>query len=454
MSLDRSGPPTSGTVRSFHFPPFRRLQLDNGTTIVLARIPRLPLIRLDLLATAGAQFEPPDGSGLAIFTAGLLDEGTRRFSATEIARQMEQLGGSLACSAGWNVSNTSITLLAEHLEKGFELLCEVMLEPTFPAPEIDRLRQQRLADLMQQRNETRYLADRYFVRAIYGEGIYGRPLYGSPRSLEALSREMIEAFYQRCYGPAGRTLIAVGDLDPDALLATIEARLGTSTGQPSPANPTITGRDLEGVEVHIVDRPGAAQTELRVGHLGVPRRHPDDTTLEVMNAILGGKFTSRINLNLRERRGYTYGAHSRFHGRLGPGPFQVATAVGTEVAGAATTEILEELRRIREAPVTTEELDDTRSYLRGIFVNHLQTIDDLTSRLSTLSVYDLPNDYFESYLQEVEATTQDEVLRVAREHLHPDNLAIIAVGPAADLVPQLEPLGAVQVWDPSEDEGL
>jgi zinc protease len=454
VSLDRSGPPTAGTVRSFHFPPFRRLQLDNGTTVVLARMPRLPLIRLDLLATAGAQFEPPDSSGLATFTAGLLDEGTRRFSATEIARQMEQLGGSLTCSAGWNVASTSISLLAEHLEKGLELLCEVTLEPTFPISEIDRLRQQRLADLMQQRNETRYLADRYFVRMIYGEGIYGRPLNGTPQSLEALSREKIEAFYQQCYGPAGRTLMAVGDLDTDTLLAAIEARLGAATGQPSPVQPTLTGRDLAGIEVHIVDRPGAAQTELRVGHIGVPRRHPDYTSLEVMNAILGGKFTSRINLNLRERRGYTYGVHSRYHGRLGPGPFQIATAVGTEVAGAASSEILMELRRIREAPVTREELDDTRSYLHGIFVNHLQTIDDLTSRLSTLSIYDLPDDYFESYLQEVEATTQDEVLRVAQEHLHPDHLVLIAVGPAADLVPQLEPLGTVQVWDPSEDEGL
>jgi zinc protease len=428
--------------------------LANGTALILARMPHLPLIRLDCLATAGAQFDPEDAAGLATFTAGLLDEGSQRSSATEIAHRVEQLGGVLRSNAGWNIANASLALLAQHLEAGLDLLTEVVLEPTFPEAEVDRLRQQRLADLLQQRNDPRYLAEQYFNRAIYGEGVYGRPLHGSRRSVESFTREQAEGFYRRCYGPQGRTLIAIGDLDPEALATSVEALLGSSTGAPPPPLPALAGRPLSGIEVHVVDRPGATQTELRVGHVGVERHHPDDIPLEVMNAILGGKFTSRINLNLRERRGYTYGAHSQFQSRLGPGPFKISTAVGTDVAGAAAEEILLEMRRIRDEPVAEEELDDTRSYLRGIFVNHLQTIEDLTGRLSTLAVYDLPDDYFATYLEAVDGTDRAEVQRVAREHLHPHRLVIVAVGPAAQLVPQLQSLGAVRTWDPRQDDNL
>ena len=452
--LDRSHPPAPGTLRPFHFPSFRRLRLNNGTQVIVARLPYLPLIRLDLLANAGAQFDPGESCGLATFTSGLLDEGTRRFTATEIARQTEQLGGKLTSNAGWNVASCSVSLLSEHLDKGLELLAEVVLEPTFPVDEVERLRQQRLADLMQQRNEARYLAEQYFTRSVYGDGIYGRPMNGFPKSVEALSREAVRAFYRRYYGPAGHTLLAVGDLDPDAVLQRIEATFGVATGEAPPPDPAIRWRTIHGVEVHVIDRPGAAQTELRIGHLGISRQHPDDTPVEVMNSILGGKFTSRINLNLRERRGFTYGAHSRFASRRGPGPFQVSTAVSTEVTGAAVAETLAEIRRIREELVTPEELDDARSYLRGIFVNQLQTVDDLTARLSTLAIYDFADDYYETYLRAVDRTDREEVRRMARKHLDPDNTVIIAVGPAADLVPQLESLGAVRVWDPRQDAGL
>jgi zinc protease len=194
-----------------------------------------------------------------------------------------------------------------------------------------------------------------------------------------------------------------------------------------------------------MDRPGAAQTELRLGHVGVPRTHPDWFPVNVLNMLLGGKFTSRINLNLRERHSYTYGANSRFSSRLGPGPFVVDTAVATESTGAAVREVLGELRRIREEPVEPDELSETLSYMIGVYPYTLQTMGDVAKRLEILSVYGLPDDYYDTYVDRLAAVTREDLLAAAQQHLHPDHIAIVAVGPADVLVPQLEGLGEVTV---------
>jgi zinc protease len=196
----------------------------------------------------------------------------------------------------------------------------------------------------------------------------------------------------------------------------------------------------------VVDRPGAEQTELRIGHSGVPRRHADRVGLGVLNALLGGKFTSRINLNLRERHGFTYGASSRFVDRRSRGPFLVSTAVQTSSAARATEEVLAELRRLREEPVPSSELDETRNYLLGVFPYGLQTIEGLAAHLDEIAVYDLPLDTPARYLAEVAAIRTDEISRLARAHLHPDEALIVAVGPAEELTRQLRSLGEPELW--------
>jgi zinc protease len=196
----------------------------------------------------------------------------------------------------------------------------------------------------------------------------------------------------------------------------------------------------------VVDRPGAAQTELRLGHAGVPRTHPDYIPLVMVNTLLGGKFTSRINMNLRERHGFTYGASSRFVARQGPGPFMVSAAVATESAGAAAREVLHELRRIREEPVEPGEIAETRSYMVGVFPYTMQTIGDIAKRLETLTVFGLPDDYYPRYLERLAALTREELLEAARRHLDPDRIAVVAVGPAEVVEPQLAGLGPVTVW--------
>ena len=453
--VDRSAPPPPGPIRPFRFPPFLRTRLPNGLAVLAARHSDLPLVSLELVTPAGGQNDPPGESGLAALTASVLDEGTARRSAMEIAAAAERLGGYFTTGADWDVGYVSTGLLAQNRAAGFELLADVAFHPTFPAEEVERLQRQRLAEILRRTQDPSVLADDRFHRVLYEGTAYAHPLIGEEDSLTALDREALVDFYRRHYGLAGASLIAVGDFDPEELLREAESAFGAGGPPVPPARPPeILPPSRQGISIHIVDRAGAAQTELRIGHPGVSRSHPDYATLVVFNSVLGGKFTSRINLNLRERHGYTYGASSRFSARMGPGPFSVSAAVATESAGAAAREVLFELRRIREALVEPEELEETQSYLVGVFPYTLQTIGDLAKRLETMAVFGLPDDYYTRHLERIASVTREEILDVARRHVDPERVAVVAVGPAEALEPQLEGLGPVTVWSPQGEPQL
>lgn len=448
-TFDRSAPPPPREARPFRFPPVLRTRLPNGLTVLAARHPGPPLVSLEVVAPAGGQYDPAGRPGIATLTASLIDEGTVRRSSLEIAAMAENLGGYLATGADWDVGYLATGLLAGYRQQGLDLLAEVNATPTFPEAEVERLRQQRLAEILRRGQDPGALADDRFHREVYRGTPYASPLAGTEESITGLDRDALFGFYSQHYGFSGSTLIAVGDFDAEELLREVEAAFGAAgPDAPPPTPPEIRPPVPEGVSVHIVDRPGAAQTELRVGQVGVPRTHPDYPVLIVLNTLLGGKFTSRINLNLRERHGYTYGANSRFHPRLGPGPFLVTAAVETVAAAPAARETLHELRRVREALVEPEELAETQGYVVGVFPYSLQTVGDITRRLETLTVYNLPDDYYTTYLERIAAVTREDVLEAARRHLDPDRMTIVAVGPAATLEPQFEGMGPVSVWSP------
>lgn len=448
--VDRTAPPPAGELRPFRFPPFSRRTLRNGLKVVAARLASFPLLSLEIVAPAGGIYDPPGRAGLASLTAGLIDEGTRHRSALEIALDVERLGGYLATGVDWDGSYLAAGSLVANWRGTLDLLAEVALSPSFPEAEIERLRKQRLAEILRRRQVPSALADRCLQRKIYEGTPYAWPLIGTEATLDLLDRSSVVECYESLYRLSDCTLIVVGDLDPETLIGAAEELLGSPSpdaGSALPARPEVSPVPLPEPTVFLIDRPGSAQTELQVGHAGVSRTHPDYPRLAVLNSILGGKFTSRINLNLRERHGYTYGANSRFYGRRGPGPFAVNTSVATPSAGAATREILFELNRIREEEVTERELDEARSYIAGVFPYTLQTIGDLTKRLETLSLYELPDDYFDRYLAEVRSVTRPEILDAARRFLHPERCAIVAVGPADELARQLEGLGPIVLWD-------
>jgi zinc protease len=441
---DRTVPPAPGRARPFHFPPFLRQTLANGLEVLAARLDDVPLLSLELVTPGGGLHDPRGKEGLAAFTAGVIDEGTRRRNALEIAAFVERLGGSFGAGIDWDEGYLATGLLAEHLSAGLELIAEVATEPTFPEAEIERLRKQRLTEIVRRRQDPGLLAEDRLAAVLYEGTAYDHPLHGHPETVAALTRDDLVAFYRSCYTLHGSRLIAVGDLDPEAIVREAEARFAGLPPGPPP-RPEIRPVPLPGLQVYVVDRPGGAQTELRLGHVGVPRTDPDYIPLIVLNTLVGGKFTSRINLNLRERHAYTYGASSRLSPRLGPGPFVVDVAVATASAGAAAVETLGELRRIREELVEPHELEETVSYVRGVFPYTFQGASDLARRLETLAVYGLPNDYYERYMERLPTITREELRTVAQRHFHPDHMAVVAVGPAEALVPQLETLGPVTV---------
>ena len=447
-AFDRSRPPLPGPPLPFAFPPFLHRRLLPGIDLYAARVRRAPLVSVELILPRGGQADPDGRRGLASLTADLLDEGTERRSGPELAALVERLGGSCGTSADWDASYIACTLLSEQLPRALEITAEIALLPTFPADELERLRKRRLAELMRRRSSPAALAEERFAAALYGEGPYGTPMLGSEEDLGRLDRDAAQRFYHQNLRRGGVTLIAAGDLDPEPVFAAAAQLLQPWPAEMAPAPPAVRPLPREGLVSFVVDRPQAAQTELRLGHAGPPRNHADRIPLTVLNSLLGGKFISRINLNLRERHGYTYGAHTSFSNRLAGGPFQLSAAVANESVGAAVAESLSELRRLQDEPVAAEELADALNYLEGVFPYTLQTIESVAQRLSQLAVFGLPDDYFDTYPANLRAVTAETLLEVARRHLRPAACAVVAVGPADVLRPQLEPFGPVHVVTP------
>jgi zinc protease len=326
----------------------------------------------------------------------------------------------------------------------------VLLDPTFPEAEIDRLRRQRLADLKATRERPSAIADLVLGRALFDRSSYGRLLAGSESSLPGLTRDDLVSAHRSTWLAGGLALVAAGDLEPLTLLRHLEGRFAAAVGPRGLAarpNAPLPAADAPRRRVLMVDRPMAQQTEIRIGQIGIARADPRRSVLQVMNAVLGGKFTSRINLNLRERHGFTYGAFSRFTPRRRPGPFSVAAAVQSESAGAALREVLFELGRIAGETVTVEELNDARDYLVGVFPYTLQTAEDITARLEDLAQFDLPDDEVDRHLERVASTSAAEVLEAARHLLDPARATLVAVGPASQLRPQLEEFGEIEEID-------
>ena len=436
--VDRGTPPPPDAVTGFRFPDYVRHRLDNGLTVLAAASARGPLVYSALLFPAGADRDPAGGDGTATLVGGLTDEGTAGRTALDIAAAVEDLGGRLGTGADWDVGHLDIQVLSRHADGALRLLAELATGSMLPGEELERQRRRRLADLLRRKSDPSYLAGDRFAAAVYAGTPYGHTLQGDEETTARLDRDGLLAFYRRCYVLSKAVLVTVGDHDPQTLLRRAEEVFGALPGGVPPGEPTVEPPPLAGVDWQIVDRAHAVQAELRIGHAGPPRSHPDFVALSVMNALLGGKFTSRINLNLRERHGYTYGAHSTFSSRRGPGPFVVRTAVAKEVAVAAAREVLGELERVTQDAVGAEELDDAKNYLIGTFPYTLQTVSGLLDRLETLAVHGLPADYYDRLPAAIRAVSRQDVLRVAQAHLRPRDLVVVAVGPEAEIRAQLK----------------
>jgi zinc protease len=434
--------PEPAPPRPYRFPAFERLTLESGLGVIVAPVHKLPVVTVMLVVDAGSAVEPAGWEGVAQLTVRALLEGTVRRSGTELTERFERLGATVAAEATWDMAAVSTTVLTPRLPDALALLGEVVLEPAFPEREVERLKAERLADLLQLRTEPRGLADEMFTRVLFDPSSrYARPEHGGSESVRRLGRPEVETFYRRRYAPSASTLVIVGDVQVAEAVSLVERTLGAWRGTVPPA-PVPAARPARTERaVHLVEKPDAPQTELRIGHVGLPRSHPDYFPVLVMNAVLGGLFSSRINLNLREAHGYTYGAFSAFEWRRGPGPFVISTAVRSDVTAAAAREVLLEIERMRAGPVSEDELSLATSYLGGVFPIKYETTEAIARALANLVTYELPADYFDRYRDRVRAVTIVDVLHAADRHLHPDLLQVVAVG---DLAAIREPLASLE----------
>ena len=409
--------PESTAPRSYHFPSFVRSTLANGMRLVTAPVPKLPLVSISAVIDAGATSEGDGEEGAAALTAQLLLEGAAGMDGAALTDRFERIGTSVDARADWDAAMITLTVLRERLPEALALVRDLLCAPAFPEREVTRLKDERLAELLQLHAEPGSLADEQFARAA-----------GSAPSVRALTRDVVREFYGRRYRSSTTTLVLAGDVAVEDARALAEQLFGGWQGGDVPA--TVRAIDTAPAQrlVRVVAKSDAPQSELRVGHVGLPRRHPDYFPVTVMNAVLGGLFSSRINLNLREAHGYTYGAFSAFEWRRAAGPFTIQTAVKSEVTGAAVREILKEIEGVRAAPIIESELTLATSYLDGVFPIRYETTAAIAAALSNLVIHELPDSYYDEYRVRVRNVTTEDVLRAAQQHLHPDRLHVVVVG--------------------------
>jgi zinc protease len=441
--------PRPGTPRPYEFPPFRRDRLANGLDVITVDVPGRPLVSALLVMTTGAVDEPPDRAGATVLAARALTEGTREHDAIGLVEAAERLGASLHADAGWDSTSIAVEVPVERLEPALALAAEVALTPTFPASDVERLRDERLNDILQARADPRRRVEEALIDTIYtADSPYHRPSAGVRETVERLDADVLRTTYASISKPGGAALIVAGELAGVDIVALADRLFADWRGSVGEADRSITAEPAaRRRRVRVVHRPGAVQTEIRIGHIGRPRRIADFHPLSVMSAILGGLFNSRLNRKLREEKGYTYGASASFDLRRGAGPFAARAAVQTAATVPAILDAIAELEAIRDAPVQPEELTAARDFLIGVFPLRFETPGPIVAALSGLVVNGLPDDELVRYRERMEAVGANDVLEVARTNVRPDELQVVLVGDADAFAAELEAadLGEVTV---------
>ncbi|HZI19078.1 MAG TPA: insulinase family protein [Pyrinomonadaceae bacterium] len=430
-AVDASKLPKPGPNPKFTLPPVQRRKLSNGLEVLVVEHHELPVVNMNLVVKTGGAADPAGRGGLAALVADLLDEGTKSRSALQISDELADIGSSLGVTAGWDSTGANLRTLKRHLDRSLAVYADVVLNPAFPEAELDRLRASRMGAFRQRRDDPSQIAGMVYASLVFGQGHpYGHTLAGNEQTVGAVTAADVRKFYETFYRPNNAALIVVGDTTPDEIVPKLERAFGGWERAHVPAvdvSAAPARRDRS--TIYVVDRPGSAQSIILAGHIGVPRSNPDYFPLLVLNNLLGGLFTSRINMNLREEKGYTYGARSTFDFRRGAGAFSASAPVFTGVTREALSELLGELNAVRGArPVMQAEMEFAKQALIRGFPRTFETPAQIADRLETIVTYDLPDTYFNRYIESVERVTLEDINRAAERHLRPDRLAVVVVG--------------------------
>jgi zinc protease len=445
---DRSKPPALGPLPALKLPPVEKRKIPGGPEVWIVGLHKVPTVHLQWVNPFGG-----GGNGepmLASLTAAMLDEGAGQRSALEIADALDYLGAELTTNSSWDAASVDLHVPVARLPEALPVMVDAIMRPTFPDAELDRLRKERLASLIEVEDDPEQLIRFAFSRLLYGKHLYGTSMLGTAAALHAVTTADLRAYHARIYRPLNLSVLVVaGDVTADDVMPLISKAFGSLPGGDPNRVVTPPPAQLDARHVYLIDKPGAAQSQIRMGWIGVPRSTPDFFAIRVLNTILGGAFTSRLNNNLREVHGYAYGASSSFDMRRdNAGPFFAGAGVQTDKTAEALKEFFVELTGIHQ-PVPPEELEKAKNYVALQLPRNFETTRDVAASLAQLRVYDLPADYYSTYADRVRAVTAADVKRVADKYIQPGKFAVVIVGDRKVIEPGIKALnlGPITVVD-------
>lgn len=450
--IDRTKVPQEAKTPKFSLPKIQKAVLSNGLKIMLVEYRKLPIIQMQFVFQSGTTSDPVGKSGLANLTIRLIDAGTQTRDIMQIADEFSFIGTRFSASTSYDGSFISVMTLNKHIDKTLELTSDILKNAIFPVTEFERVKKEILTSLLQQKDRPEVIANKMFSKIVYGEDHpYGNATDGTDESVKNISIDDVKEFFSDHFRPDNATLIVVGDTKLKLIKNLLEKYF--SDWQPKPTqHPNIPfASGLKETGIFMVDKAKAAQSQIRIGSIGVERSNPDYFALEVMNMILGGNFNSRINWNLREQKGYTYGARSGFSFRKAAGPFVASGGFKSSATDTCVSELIGEIRRMRETDITPAELVFAKNSLIRALPRSFETLGQIASQLANLVLYNLPNNYYDTYIKNIEKVTIKDVRRVSEKYLHPDKMAIVIVGDIELNKSNLEKLniGKINILDAS-----
>lgn len=444
--LDRSKPPKPGIAKDVRFPDFFETKTASGITVLVIQDSMLPVVNVRFVFKAGSYHD--NIPGLSAFTVDMLSKGTSKMSATDIAAKIDYYGATLSYGSDYDANYVSIYTLKKYFNEVYNITADIINDAVFSDEEIERLRTQKINSILSLKDEGEYLASRAFKKFVYGKNTYSNPIEGDENTLKEINREQLLSFDKNYFRPENLIIAFVGDVSPDEALKYVEKLEKGSKWSidkheiKTDSRPSINNSQRK---VLLVNKRDAVQSSLKLGHISKSRSEVDFFPLTIMNNILGGSFTSRINSNLRERNGYTYGARSYFELKKYAGDFSAETDVKGDITGKAVNEIITEINKMRSEYITDDELSIMKNYITGNFPLQLETPGAIASRVIALKLFGLEDDYYQKYISNVNAVTKEDVKKAAEEYLHPDNLVISIAGNVKELEKQMKQFGDIEV---------
>jgi predicted Zn-dependent peptidase len=449
---DRSAPPRLGTPPALKPPVIEKRTLSNGLPVWVVELHKVPVVHVSLVVKAGSGIDPKGKYGIANLTAEMLDEGAGARNALQIADAVDYLGANLSTDSTSDATSIDLHVPVARLSEALPIMADVALRPTFPEDELKRVREDLLTSLIEAEDDPESLIQFAFPRLVFGtEHRYGTLSMGTAASVKALTAADLRQFHTQHYAPSNSLLIVSGDVSAVDAAARLESAFGTWKGTAAAPAPVPAPSQLTSRQIYLIDKPDAAQSQIRIGWVGVPRSTPDFFALRVLNTILGGSFTSRLNQNLREEHGYAYGAGSTFDMRAAAGPFYASAGVQTDKTAEALTEFFKELEGIRK-PIPPEEIEKAKNFVALLLPRNFETTERVAGSLAQMFIYNLPADYFATYTQRVRAVTPADLHRVAERYIQPDKFAVVIVGDRKKIEPGITALnlGPLKIVETAE----